>query len=111
MDPPTGDPPDVEPALGALARALDQVVAAIKAQGDPQRAFEGATRLADAMREAAESAADLRAQTAVRIWEEEKISLAGLAERIGVSKARAGQLVQRRRAHDQGSKKTQQGEG
>jgi hypothetical protein len=101
------DPPgDPGAALDKLADAFERAVRVISRQTDPQEAFDAATRLADAMREAGETAADLRAQTAVRIWEEEKVSLAGLAERIGVSKARAGQLVQSARRAQQGSEAT-----
>ena len=81
-------------AIGALKRVYGDAADAVAAIPDPQSAFESATVLADTLREVAEAAAELRAQAVARIWEEEKISLAGLAERIGVSKARAGQLVQ-----------------
>jgi hypothetical protein len=84
----------VTAAIGALSRVYGEAAAAIEAIPDPQGAFESATKLADTLREVAEAAADLRARTVARIWEEEKVSLAALAERIGVSKARAGQLVQ-----------------
>lgn len=100
--PPKDLPPEPEAAINALTSAFQGVVSAVEAVADPQRAYEYATRLADLMRELHEAAVALRPKAAVRIWEEEKISLASLAARIGVSKARAGQLVQSaRRVQDQ----------
>ena len=62
---------------------------------DPQQAFELATKLVDDLGNLYEQAADLRARQVGRIWREEELSLADLAERISVSKARAGQFVTR----------------
>lgn len=74
----------------------------------PEIAFVMASDLtaliADAHRKAAGIAADLRARSAGRIWDTEKLSLAALADRIGVSKARADQLIR-------SIKKQQQPEG
>ncbi|MFI0794851.1 hypothetical protein ACH4OY_19500 [Micromonospora rubida] len=82
-------------ALDALNGAYAEAVEAIRGVVNPQNAFACATTLADSLRATADAAADVRAQTAARIWEEERLSLTGLADRISVSKARAGQLVQR----------------
>lgn len=82
------------PALVALRRAYASAATAIRGAPDPQVGFEDATKLADAMREVAANAADLRAAAARRIYEEEQLSLASLAERIGVTRQRAGQLMQ-----------------
>ena len=46
----------------------------------------------------APEASELRTQAAARIWQAEELSLAALAERIGVSKARADQLIRAARA-------------
>lgn len=83
-----------EAALALLATANDSAVEAVRANASPQEAFELATQLADALRVLADSAADVRAEAVVRIYDHESLSLAGLAGRIGVSKARAGQLIQ-----------------
>ena len=85
-------------ALDALTRAYRAAAAAINAIPDPQRAFEYATQLANALRDTAQRASELRTQAAARIWEAEELSLAALAERIGVSKARADQLIRAARA-------------
>jgi hypothetical protein len=81
-------------ALRRLHEAHRDAVAAVTTTPDAQEAFKRATELADMLRDAAEAAADLRARAVARIADEQSLSLAVLAERIGVSKARAGQLVQ-----------------
>jgi hypothetical protein len=91
----------VAAALDELARACERAASVIESVPDADRAFEGATRLAETLRDAADSAAELRARTAARIWETESISLAQLAKRIGVSKARAAQLVRSARSADE----------
>jgi hypothetical protein len=84
-------------ALNALDRVYGDLAAEVAIVDPPQRAFELATelgaRLDDAMRAAVGQAAKLRAQMVTRIWKAEELSLAGLANRIGVSKARADQFV------------------
>ena len=80
-------------ALTSLHDAHEQAVAAIHEDSQAQHAFESATALADTLRQLAENAANLRARTAARIAAEEKLSLSVLAARIGVSKARADQLI------------------
>jgi hypothetical protein len=89
---------EVAAALDALALAYDKAASAIETAPDTHRAFERATQLAETLRDAAESAAELRARVAANIWETEALSLAQLAKRIGVSKARAAQLVRTARA-------------
>ena len=91
-------------ALDALMAAYRDAAAAINAIPDPQRAFEYATQLASMLRDIAQRASELRTQTAARIWEAQELSLAALAERIGVSKARADQLIRAAKA----SRKEQQ---
>jgi hypothetical protein len=91
-------------ALDALTAAYQEAVATINAIPNPQRAFEYATQLANALRDTYQQASELRTQAAARIWEAEELSLAALAERIGVSKARADQLIRAARA----SRKEQQ---
>jgi hypothetical protein len=81
----------------------------IHGDSQAQHAFESATALADTLRQLAENAANLRAHTAARIAAEEKLSLSVLASRIGVSKARADQLI--KSAKDAEPASTQEGEG
>jgi hypothetical protein len=82
-----------KPAMDALARAIGSASAAVRAMPAGQTAFVAATELAGVLRDAAEAGSGLRSETARRIRDAERLSLAGLAERIGVSKARAAQLV------------------
>lgn len=85
-------------SLHDVRRAFEEAQSALSRIPDPHRAFEVATELAEHFRELADDAADLRALTVNRIWEAEATSLAGLAEKIGVSKARAGQLMKSARS-------------
>lgn len=80
--------------VDALNRRCEEVASAIESSPDSQLALESATVLADMLREVAEGAAELRARMAERIWAEERLSLAALGERLSVSRARAGQLLQ-----------------
>jgi hypothetical protein len=83
----------VTTALADLEHAFGAAVIAINAEADPNRAYGGATELVETLRRIFEESADLRAHSAARIFQEEQMSLAGLADRIGVSKARAAQLI------------------
>jgi hypothetical protein len=88
-------------ALEALQRAFDRATTAIGDAPSPQQAFEAASALADTLRVLADRAAERRAQAVAQIWEAEQLSLAGLAQRIGVSRARADQILRssRKRAN------------
>lgn len=80
-------------ALADVRAAYEHARAVLGEEADPHQAFELATQFADALRALADEAADLRAAAVGRIWENEATSLAGLAQKIGVSKARAAQLM------------------
>ncbi len=87
-----------EQATAQIAEALQRLqetFRTVEETTDPQRAFELATKLVDDLGALYEQAADLRARQVGRIWRAEELSLADLAERISVSKARAGQFVTR----------------
>lgn len=75
--------------LAAIARALDRI-----------DAMPGSPAKTAAIREAAERLGELEARAAemrraevLRIRDEEQLALAPLAKRVGISKARAGQIV------------------
>lgn len=75
--------------LAALSRALDRI-----------EAMPGSPAKTAAIREVAEGldkldarAAEIRRAEVLRIRDEEQLALAPLAERVGMSKARAGQIV------------------
>ena len=81
----------VESVQTAIARAEE----AIRRDAGSAEAFEAATALAELLGQGAEDAALLRAQIAREIKERDELSLAQLAERLGVSKPRADQLIRR----------------
>jgi hypothetical protein len=83
----------VTAALADLERAFEAVVGAIKAEPDADRAYGKATELVETLQRLIEASGDLRAQSAARIFKSEGLSLAGLADRISISKARAAQLI------------------
>lgn len=68
---------------------------------DSFEAYERATQLANDLREMADSAAQLRAALVARAGTAEGLSLSELAKRLGMSKARVGQLLQVARADHQ----------
>ncbi|MFD8527207.1 hypothetical protein ACFV0L_07315 [Streptosporangium canum] len=83
----------VAAALAGLERAFEATVGAIQAEPDADRAYGKATELVETLQRLIEASGDLRAQSAARIFNDERLSLAGLAGRISVSKARAAQLI------------------
>ncbi|TDD22259.1 hypothetical protein [Nonomuraea diastatica] len=83
----------VQSALADLEHAFDAAREAINAEPDHDRAYVGATELVETLRRLFEASGDQRAMSAARIFEREQLSLAGLADRISVSKARAAQLM------------------
>ncbi len=94
--------PDGDDALDAVRVAYKRASAAIEATTDPQRAFELATALRDAVDGLVGEAADLRAQMAYRVYKAEEISLATLATRLSVSKSRADQFIRSAKAAESG---------
>lgn len=80
-------------ALELIKRAYDQVNAGLQVMADLDAAYEIATRLADGMRKLADDAALTRAKCAAEISDAENLSRRKLAERLGISKARADQLI------------------
>ncbi|WP_433254448.1 hypothetical protein ACQPYK_12765 [Streptosporangium sp. CA-135522] len=83
--------PDID--FHALSQAFHEATRAIRAMPEPRDAYDTATRLANEVRNKADLAAQVRAEAAARIHEAEKLSIAGLAECLGISKARAAQLL------------------
>ncbi|GAA3168007.1 hypothetical protein [Nonomuraea roseoviolacea] len=76
-----------------LRRIYEQISGALQMSSDPEVAFGSATVLADALREMADDAALTRAKVAAQIREGEGLSIQALGERLGISKARADQLL------------------
>lgn len=89
-----GDPlVAVRAALADIDTAYRSAVARVDAEDDLDAAHTTAKELASHMRALSDGAAELRARTVRRIWAAERLSLADLGNRIGVSKTRAGQLL------------------
>jgi len=77
-----------------------EVLDAIRALTGPQERIDAAGKLTDGLRALFEEAAGIRHEDAFRIYESEKLSLAALAGRVGISKARADQIVRAARRKD-----------
>lgn len=84
---------EIDAALAAADAALD----AIRRTASSQERLEAAGRLVDELRSRSDEAARIRHAEAVRIYEDESLSLAQLANRVGISKARAGQITKAER--------------
>jgi hypothetical protein len=94
-------------AIAAMRSAYAQAAAAIEAIPEPQQAFEKAGELRSAADGLVGEAASLRARMVQRIWEAETMSLAALANRIGVSKTRADQFLRTARATGETSEESE----
>jgi hypothetical protein len=88
-------------ALDAIRRGVSDAAQIVRAMPDPPAAFKAATQLGDCLRDATSDTGQLRAEMAARIWRDEELSLGALAQRIGVSKARADQLIRAAKAGTQ----------
>jgi len=100
----TADRPSAELIRAAISDAREAYERArdvLADEADPHHAFELATEFAGALRALADDSSDLRATAVGRIWDNEATSLAGLAQKIGVSKARAAQLMQTARSAEE----------
>jgi hypothetical protein len=74
---------------------------------DRQAAFELANDLAKRLERLDDAAARLRKRCIHRIWKAEEMSLATLANRVGVTKSRADQFVRDFKAEQTGGKEGQ----
>lgn len=79
--------------LSAIRQLYVEVSEALQNTSDLQQAFDSVTRLANGLRELADSAALTRAKVAAQIREDEGLSVAALGAKLGMSKARADQLL------------------
>jgi hypothetical protein len=93
----TANPPDDETAAAEayadLQAAAEKAIEATRVIADNAAAFSAAQRLVRYLRDKTQEAGQVHARAAARIHQAESLSLAALAKRIGVSKARADQLV------------------
>lgn len=84
---------DVEAARVRIWRAVDDAVTAVRDVADPDRAYAAAKLLVNTLRDAVHITGRVHAQAAARLRAEENLSYSALAERLGVTKGRAEQLV------------------
>lgn len=82
-------PGDVADSLAVLRRALSRIAA----MSDSPAKTAAIRELAEALQELYGTAAAIRRAEMLRIQEAEKLSLAKLADRVGISKARADQII------------------
>ncbi len=87
--------PGEQKLMTAIGDLVEQYEALVAAESDPQTAFEIATRLERGLAAHMERVGAVRSDAVIAIRDHEKLSLAQLADRIGVSKTRAAVLVSR----------------
>ncbi|MFC4042863.1 hypothetical protein ACFO1B_30930 [Dactylosporangium siamense] len=84
--------------LASMRTAYLEIEAAIRENPDAEAAFGLATQLRELIDELVGEAATFRALMADRVFRSEDMSLAELARRLKISKARADQLVRAAKA-------------
>jgi hypothetical protein len=92
-------------AVAKVTAAYADAIAAITDVGDRQERFELATDLGETINDLRTRTGQFRAEIAHEIYRAESLSLAGLANRIGVSRGRAQDLVEAARAAEQQEEK------
>ena len=91
----------VTAALDAIARAIADAAAAIEAEADPVVALRLAGKLTETMRQHMIATAQIRLHAATRVHDARAMTLTALAGEIGVSKQRAGQIMQAARKSEE----------
>ena len=76
-----------------LSQAIAAALADLEKVGGAEERYRGASWLVDRLAEGVTAAGRLRARAAVTLRDEENLSLAQLGERLGLSKARAADIV------------------
>lgn len=79
--------------IKAMTAAFHRAAVAIEASSDPAEAFADASALGDLAKRITTGATGFRAYLAARMYADDRLSLAQLAALLGISKARAAQLV------------------
>jgi hypothetical protein len=85
-----------------LRRACFAAVAAARSEPNLEVAYRAATVLGEVAKALGRDAALLRAEIAQSLLQRERLSLSQLAERLGVSKARADQLTRMAKSAQRG---------
>ncbi|HEY3958624.1 MAG TPA: hypothetical protein VGM53_35115 [Streptosporangiaceae bacterium] len=87
-------------SVGTVARELERAMEYIRGLDDADDRWREASRLGELLKRVLEDAGSLRAAMALRIHQDEGLSLGQLGRRLGISKARADQLVRQARKQD-----------
>lgn len=82
-----------DPDVASAAAAARAAIAAIRGRERGQAKFEAASALAEELRACGDEAADLRREAVQEIRDDAQVSLAALADRVGMSRARMSQLA------------------
>lgn len=77
-----------------ITQLIEEALAEVEAADDDEAGFRQASWLVETLRGAATTTAQLRLSVATRIQESGQLSLAQLGKKIGVSKARAAEMMQ-----------------
>ncbi|GII01728.1 hypothetical protein [Planobispora takensis] len=88
--------------LHAFTAATERTERAVLGDQDLDRAFRRVDDVSEHVRKLYEQLTALRSQIAAQIYEKEKLSLSVLAERWGMSKTRAGQIIRAAKQGEQG---------
>lgn len=91
---------DIDKALSAVERARDEALEILTSTGSNMERIEGAGRLVTLLLERVKEAAQIRQDEVIRLWLTENLSLGELARRLGLSKARADQIVRAYKARN-----------
>jgi hypothetical protein len=86
-------PQAVRQAIHDLDTAHRALVSAIEAIDEPDAALAASAEASERFLKMRGEIADLRTRIVGEIWERERLSLAGLADRIAVSKTRADEII------------------
>lgn len=90
-------------ASASISIACEQSLQAVTETEDPHEQFRVATDLSQELRTAADDVARQRGPAALRIKHQQKLTLRGLADRIGVAPSRAERLVNAAKAGGPGN--------
>ena len=91
---------DIAEALSAVERARDEAIEVLADAGSNMERIEGASRLIAILFERIKEAAQIRQDEVIRLWLTEGLSLGELGRRLGLSKARADQIVRAYKARN-----------
>ena len=90
----------IRSAIDNIDKAHNVALAAVEAAPDPATGFAAVKELTAHLQALTASDDELQTQLAARIWDAEKLSLASLADRVGMSQMRADQQAKNPKADE-----------